>query len=30
MMNIERLDVDNIFPGFIKGTSCINKNLNKL
>jgi tRNA nucleotidyltransferase (CCA-adding enzyme) len=30
MMNIEKLDVDNIFPGFIKGTSCINKNLNKL
>ena len=30
MTNIERLDVDNIFPGFIKGTSCINKNLNKL
>ena len=30
MMNIERLDVDNIFPGFIKGTSCTNKNLTKL
>ena len=30
MINIEKLDVDNILPGFIKGTSCINKNQNKL
>jgi tRNA nucleotidyltransferase (CCA-adding enzyme) len=29
-INLEKLSIDNILPGFIKGTRCTNKNLNKL